>query len=315
MLKVAVYIDKLETLNLHQDTTIMLIREGLRRKHDIFLFHEDSISIKTGKVYSKVKKVELSEYLIREVAEEEIALENFNFIFIRKDPTIDINFLTKMSFLSMVESKAFMLNSPKGIMSFSEKILPFICDIPYIETLVTNNHSDLLAFKKEHKDIILKPLYKYCGQGIYVSLENDKNFLSISQLFIENSDKLPVIAQKYLQGVSFGDRRVIMLGGEPIGALNRMANQYDFRCNMKTGGEYYLHELSEKEIELCDLIRPTLLKYGLHLVGIDIIDGFLTEINTTAPTGLMQIKELGGIDLSKHFWTYVENYKNYCHEQ
>ena len=311
VLKVAVYIDKLETLDLHQDSTIMLICEGLRKGYAISIFHEYTISIKTEKVYAKVKKVELSEHFIMERTEKEEALENFDFIFIRKDPPIDINFLTKMSFLSMIESKVFMLNSPKGIMAFSEKVLPFVCDIPYIDTLITSCHSDLLAFKKEHKDIVLKPLYNYCGQGIYVSLENDKNFLSVSQLFIENSDKLPIIAQKYLYGVSFGDRRVIMLGGEPVGALNRIASQYDFRCNMKTGGSYHLHELSEKEKELCNKIRPTLLKFGLHFVGVDIIDGYLTEINTTAPAGLTQIKKLGGMDLSKHFWAYVENYKNY----
>ena len=307
MKRIVVFIDKLELLDNTHDTTLMLIKKGIRRNNEIYIFHEDGIVVRDGNVICYVSHVVLEgdSIVLNKYSFQRI--DSFDILFLRKDPPIEMNYYTALSILSLVESKIFTINSPKGILSFSEKIWPIALDIDHPPTLITCNFELILSFKCEFGNIVIKPLYNFCGNGIYVSLGVDKNFSSIVNSFLKGAHGMPIIVQKFLPNVRLGDKRVIMLGGIPIGTINRFASNNDYRCNMKTGGTPILHSLSDAEIKLCEKLSPLLIENGLHFVGIDIIDGFVTEINTTSPTGLPQILELGGPDLSDCFWDYLED--------
>lgn len=306
MLKIAVFMDKIEVLEYSHDTTIFLICAGLKRGHYISIFYEDDIFVKEGLVYSNMRDIKLSQNIIEIFKVHTKIVREYDVLLMRKDPPVDLKYITTASILSLVESKTVKINSPIGILSLSEKLWPSLFKLPQPPTLISSNYLSITEFKKEHKDIVLKPLYNYCGNEIYISIGNDLNFFSVLKTLLSNTHKLPMIAQKYLSAVKNGDKRIIMLGGSPVGVLNRIAGKYDHRCNMKVGGTPQLQNLSEKEIELCDIIGPQLLRYNLHFVGLDVIGDYITEINTTTPTGLVQIKELGGKDLSVDFWNYVE---------
>lgn len=306
MLRIAVFIDKLEVLDISHDTTLMIIKKGLKRNHDIHIFHEDGILIRDGNVLCNLSKVinENDSIVLNECLYQKI--DSFDVLFLRKDPPIDLNYYTALSILSLVESKILTVNSPKGILSFSEKLWPIALEMDQPPTLVSCNKDIIFTFKYDYNDIVIKPLYDFCGNGIYLSLGKDKNFGSVINTLLKSSLGMPVVVQKFLPNVELGDRRVIMLGGIPICAINRIASENDYRCNMKTGGTPILHELSDSEKKICEKLSPLLIENGLHFVGIDIIDGFVTEINTTSPTGVPQILELGGPDISDYFWDFIE---------
>lgn len=306
MLRVAILMDILETLDPLKDTTIRLIREGLHRDYEISIFYGKDVSIHNGIVLSNMRSTILNGETIEIKDIQKEVVNTYDVLLMRKDPPFDMKFTTVAITLAMIEADLKTINSPSGILSSPEKLWPATFNYLHPPTLISANREDIIAFKDEYGAIVLKPLYEYCGSGVYISPPNDRNFPSVLEAQLQK-DGLPIIAQKYLTGVNKGDRRIFMLGGKVVGALNRESKPHDHRCNMFVGGTPSLHELSDEERSLCMTIGPWLVERGLHFVGVDIIDGYITEINTTSPTGLVQIRDMGGPDLSINFWEYVED--------
>lgn len=305
MIKVGVLMDPFHKLNPIKDTTLALIREGLQRDLEIYIFHDNDISIRDGSVICKTRTATLIGDSLSVNNPCSKSIDSFDLLLLRKDPPFDMRFYTVATTLAMLEPDLKAINSPTGIIAFPEKLWPATLSQFHPPTLISTNRDEIIAFKNEYKAIVIKPLYDYCGGGVYVSLKSDRNFFSVIDSHLAR-DRLPIVAQKYLDGVEQGDRRILMLGGEATGALNRQARPREHRCNMSVGGSPTLHKLTNREKSICLTLGPWLVERGLYFVGIDIIDGYVTEINTTSPAGLVQLRNLGGPDLSVAFWEYAE---------
>ena len=305
MLRVAVLMDPIHMLDPAKDSTLALIRKGLQRDLEISIFHDDDVSIRDGAVLSRMKTATLNGDILKINNPRSEAIDSFDLLLMRRDPPFDMRFYTIANTLAKLEPDLKAINSPTGILAFPEKLWPATLKRLHPPTLITTDREEIISFKDEHKAIVLKPIYDYCGSGIYISSATDHNFFSVLDSHLARDD-LPIIAQKYLTGVKKGDRRILMLGGEAVGAINRKAGPCEHRCNMFRGGSPTLYKLTKRETSICMTLGPLLIEHGLHFVGIDIIDDFVTEINTTAPAGLVQIRNLGGPDLSGPFWEYVE---------
>ena len=198
-----------------------------------------------------------------------------------------------------------MVNDPKWVRNSPEKI--FVTEFADLmpETLITRDNEEILAFRREFGDIILKPLYGNGGAGVFHLREDDRNLSSLLEMFGSLSRE-PIIAQRYLKDVRAGDKRIILIDGEPVGAINRVPAEHDARSNMHAGGRPEKTELTARELEICARIGPSLRERGFILVGIDVIGDYMTEINVTSPTGVREIKRFGGADVAALFWDAVE---------
>jgi glutathione synthase len=296
--------DPIESLDISKDTTCSLILEGLRRGYAISIFYDKDVFIHNGNISCNMRSIAIVKDEIKIKCIQKELVSSYDILLMRKDPPFDMRFTTVTATLAMIESELIAINTPSGILSFPEKLWPATFKQFHPPTLVSANREDLLDFKREHGAIVLKPLYEFCGSGVYISFPNDRNFNSVLDIHL-NKDGLPIVAQKYLPNAKNGDRRIIMLGGVAVGALNRTAKPNDHRCNMFVGGAASIHDLSDVEKSLCETIGPWLVERGLHFVGIDVIDNYITEINTTSPTGLTKFRDLGGADLAIYFWEYA----------
>ncbi|AGF80094.1 glutathione synthase/ribosomal protein S6 modification enzyme (glutaminyl transferase) (plasmid) [Desulfocapsa sulfexigens DSM 10523] len=305
MASFAFFLDPLDTLSLDKDSTLQIIKQGYLKGHDVAVFHDKDLIVRDGAVIINSRIIDFTAETLSAQVDCKKDITDFDILFVRRDPPVTIEFYTSLSILSSIEANIPCINSPSSILTFPEKIGPTTFKQLHPPTLISSNLSEIYDFKKEHGAVVVKPLYNYCGNGVYISLQNDRNFNSILSLFKMNSNT-PILLQKFIEDVSDGDRRIIMLGGEPVGAINRKASPNDFRCNMFAGGTPTLHNLSSTELEMCAQISPILTERGLHLVGIDIIGNYITEINTTAPTGIFQIADLGGPNLCATIIDYAE---------
>jgi len=303
---VGVLLDRLEYLNLEIDTTLHLAKIGLRMGYEMHVISPDDVFVENECVYAITRQI--SDFhdgypMFADASRNQ--LDMFDIILVRKDPPIDMKFTAFLTLLTLAENRIPMINSPKAILSLPEKVLPVTIRGLQPPTLISAAIKEIMQFKEKHGDVVLKPLYCYRGAGIYVSATNDLNFRAVVEQRIE-SNGLPIVLQKYISEVEKGDRRVILLGGEPIGAINRTAPKKDHRCNLFVGGRATIHRLTKREIKVCRRIGKWLVGHGLHFVGVDFIGGFVTEINTTSPTGITQIIQLGHPDPSHLFWQYAE---------
>jgi len=219
-------------------------------------------------------------------------------IFIRQDPPFDMSYITSTYLLEYIENEVKIINKPSQIRNSPEKL--FLNRWKHLtpKTLISRNVSEILDFRKKFENIILKPLYGNGGSGIFFIKKDDKNFNSLIELFIKTETD-PFIVQEYLPEITQGDKRIILFGGEPVGAINRVPSTLDIRANIHVGGEAVKTSLSKNDLEICRTIGPTLKENDLFFVGIDIIGKKLTEINVTSPTGFKEIQRLTGFDLAK----------------
>jgi glutathione synthase len=303
---VGVVLDRLEQLIPTIDTTLHLMRVGLGRGYEIHMLYPEDVSVEEEIVYATTRQVVKFNNGIPMVKKwTRKRLDSFDLLLVRKDPPVDMRFTALLTLLTLVEAQVPMINSPTAILSLPEKILPIAFGGVQPPTLVSASLSEILRFKEVHYAVVLKPLYQYRGAGIYVSLAKDRNFKAVVEHRLA-AEGLPIVLQKYVPGVAKGDRRVILLGGEPIGALNRMASKTDHRCNMYVGGRASIHRLNKREKRVCRELGGWLVRQGLHFVGVDFIGEFVTEVNTTAPTGITKLEKLGDATLSQSFWQYAE---------
>ena len=294
-------IDPLESLNLYKDTSIILMKECLRQKINIFYSTIDSISI-NSEIDIEVEYQQIGAINESIVCNDKMKknIQYFDKIFIRKDPPFNTNYLNLTYILDHIKSNDIKIfNNPSSIRSHNEKlsILQFNDLIPH--SLVTSSFSDIKAFISKHKKIILKPLDGMAGNGIFMVTNEDKNLNSILETMIGDFNHL-IMAQKFIPEISEGDTRIILINGEPLPyGLARIPRSDEIRANLAKGGAGIIREVNKNDKIIISRIKPYLIEKNLNFVGIDIIGPYLTEINVTSPTGLVEIQNQSNINYSE----------------
>jgi glutathione synthase len=307
-LKIAVQMDHISKINIAGDTTFALCLAAQERGHELFHYVPDQLSLRGGEVFAKLESLTVRD---EKGAHYELGapqrrnLSDMDVVLLRQDPPFDMHYITNTHLLERVHPQTLVVNDPKWVRNSPEKI--FVTEFTDLmpETLITRDTDEILAFRREFGDIILKPLYGNGGAGVFHLREDDRNLSSLLEMFNALSRE-PIIAQRYLHDVRSGDKRIILIDGEPVGAINRVPAEHDARSNMHAGGRAEKTELTDREREICACIGPSLRKRGFVLVGIDIIGDYMTEINVTSPTGVREIKRFGGADVAELFWNAVE---------
>ena len=295
--------DPLENLNFDSDTTINLIKEAIDRNIDVWIGHPKNLSFSNENASIVAKKIINSNLSFGK--SKILKLNEIDFYFIRQDPPFDMSYLTNCYLLELHKSfnkKPFFVNDPSGIKNFTEKIFPLYFYKLMPKSCVTEDEEIFLKMLQKYKRLVVKTLYNKGGEGVVkVSDENKKKAIN-EFLEIKKKYSVPVVVQEFLDGVIYGDKRVILIDGKPEGVINRIPKKGEFKANLHLGGEAKQTTLTKKEKKICMEIKKTLKKEKLFFVGIDLINEKLTEINVTSPTGIVQILNLSGIDLAKKLW-------------
>ena len=308
-LKIAFLMDPLESLDLKGDTTFALAFEAQKRKHSISHFKPDDLILRSNKVLANIcefqlfseNKLDSYKYGIRKLE----LLSNFDVVMMRQDPPFDLSYITATHILEKLPNKTLVVNNPYEVRNAPEKI--FVTNFSELmpETLISKDINIIKSFRDEFKDIIIKPLYGNGGQGVFHVMPGDENLNSILEMFFRQSNE-PLMIQKYLSDVRNGDKRIILLNGESVGAINRVPSKGESRSNMHVGGKPMKTSLTKRDHFICQTISESLKEKGLIFVGIDIIGDYLTEINVTSPTGIREIKTHSSIVIEEMFWDFIE---------
>ena len=307
-LNIAVQMDHVSSIGIAGDTTFALCLEAQARGHRIFHYTPASLSQEDGAVHAwleplEVRDVKGSHFTLGEAVRTD--LSEMDVVLLRQDPPFDMNYITTTHMLERIHPKTLVVNDPAWVRNSPEKI--FVTEFADLmpASLITRNREDVAAFRRKHGDVIIKPLYGNGGAGIFHMREDDRNLAALLEMF-EQVFREPYIVQQYLPAVRKGDKRIILIEGEPVGAINRVPAEHDSRSNMHVGGRAEHSELTAREKEICARIGPALRERGFILVGIDVIGDWLTEINVTSPTGVREVKKFGGADIAALFWDAVE---------
>ena len=307
-LLVAVQMDPIQSINIKGDSTFALMLEAQARGHRLVYYTTNTLAMRDGTVFASVRPVS-----VRDVEgdhftlgdEQRIDLAGTDVVLMRQDPPFDMNYITATHLLERIHPRTLVVNNPMHVRNAPEKI--FVTEFPDLmpATLITRDKGEINAFRAEHGDIVMKPLYGNGGAAVFKVSRNDPNFGSLFDLF-SVTFREPWVCQRFLPEVKHGDKRIILVDGVAAGAVNRVPAEDDIRSNMVRGGAARPTDLSPREKEICERIGPALRERGLIFVGIDVIDGNLTEINVTSPTGIRAIKRLGGPDLAVTIWDAIE---------
>lgn len=306
---VAIQMDPIERVDIHADTTFDLALEAASRGWEIFVYGPSELSLVNGRVQARARK-------IQDIARRDdthvtldppqlLDLHEVDVVLIRQDPPFNMAYITAAQILERLTPDVLVLNDPRSIRDAPEKL--FVLEFPELTppTLITRDRTAVLDFRKTHGDIIVKPLYGNGGAGVFKIAEDDGNLSALIEMFEEVFEE-PYIVQKFLPDVSGGDKRIILIDGEAVGAINRVPARGETRSNMHAGGKAEAVEMTARDQEICDRIGPELSKRGLVLVGIDVIGDWLTEINVTSPTGIQEVRRFGGADISVLLWDWIE---------
>ncbi len=301
-LNVGFQMDPIEGLNVSEDSTLAIMFECLSNKYMVWQFHPNDVSYLNGHVFAEAKNIfEINENkapFFQSSKREKINLESLDIIFVRQDPPFDISYITSTYLLEYIEKKVKIINKPSEIRNSPEKLLLNKWKELTPKTLISRNFNEIYDFRNKYKDIIVKPLYGNGGHGVFFIKRDDNNFHSLIEMFMERNNEQFII-QEYIPEITEGDKRIILINGQPLGAINRVPGNMDVRANLHVGGEARKTNLSIKDMYICKTIGPYLKKKGLLFVGIDIIGDKLTEINVTSPTGLKEIYKIDNINLAK----------------
>jgi glutathione synthase len=308
-LKIGVVMDPVDKIDIDKDTSFVLMLEAQRRGHEIYFMELDDLFIRAGTPGGRYRRLELARatphYRLGESRTG--SLEEFDSVWMRKDPPFDLKYFFVTHLLSLVDpSKSFVMNDPKGLREANEKLyaLRFPEQIP--QTLVTSDMARLRAFMSElGGEMIIKPLDSSGGSGVFYLNEQDRNTNSILEVATDNSRRL-VMGQRYLPEIRQGDKRIIVLNGEPLGAVLRVPLESETRGNIHVGGQCVKTEVTERDREICAALAPLLRADGLYFVGLDVIGNFLTEVNVTSPTGIQEVNALNHVCLERNVVDFVE---------
>ena len=307
-MKVAIQMDPIGPINIDADTTFRLAEEAQARGHELFYYTPDKLAYEEGRITARgwpltVQRVQGDHFRLGE--EQVVDLSTFDVVWLRQDPPFDMFYITTTHLLDRIHPKTLVVNDPFWVRNYPEKLL--VLDFPQLTppTTIARDLGTIRAFKEKHGDIILKPLYGNGGAGVFRLTESDRNLSSLHELFTGFSRE-PLIVQKYLPAVSKGDKRVILVDGEPVGAINRVPAEGETRSNMHVGGRPEKVALTERDLEICRTIGPRLKEKGQVLVGIDVIGDWLTEINVTSPTGIQELERFDGTNVAALVWQAIE---------
>ena len=308
-LRVAFQMDPMETVDIDGDTTFALAEVAGARGMEMWEYGPQHLSYNEGRVEAFARPMTVRRERGNHVRFGERELINLaddiDVVWMRQDPPFDMAYITAAHILERLKGETLVVNDPEWVRSCPEKILPL--DYPELmpATLITRERRALDAFRTEHKDIILKPLFGNGGAGVFRVKEDDSNYSSLLEMFMESSRE-PIIAQAFLKDVSKGDKRILIIDGVAVGAINRIPQKGETRSNMHVGGVAVPTELTEDDMRICNAIGPMLKARGQILVGIDVIGDKMTEINITSPTGVQELKRFSGVDAAALCWDAIE---------
>ena len=308
MLEVAVQMDPLDRINFAGDSTFALMLEARARGHRLWFYTPDRLSLEGGALVAEAQEIEVWDEPGRyyELFEAQLLdLSKVDLVLLRQDPPFDLAYITSTHFLERLSPRPLVVNDPAHVRNAPEKL--FVTQFADLmpPTLITRDRSAIERFRAHHGEVVMKPLYGHGGASVFKIAERDPNFGSLYDLFA-STFREPWVVQKFLPNVAQGDKRILLVDGEPKGGLNRVPAQDDIRANMVRGGSAAVTELSDREREICVRLGPHLKERGLLFVGIDVIDGWLTEINVTSPTGLRALKRISGVDLAPAVFDAME---------
>lgn len=309
-LKMAFIMDPVESINTEKDTTFVLMLEAQARGHEVWYLELRDLFVKENKAFGNATSITLerSESFYKLGKTDTCELEDFDVVWMRKDPPVNNDFLYATYILSLLdENKTKVLNNPTGIRESNEKLYSLFFPEVIPQSIVTKNISQLLDFLSEYGgEMVVKPLDGHGGEGIFYVREGDRN----TNVILESITKFGteyIIAQEFIKEVSEGDKRIIVLNGEPLGAVLRVPKPGgEFRSNFHSGGSPAKSDLTKRDIEICKVLAPRFRKDGLYFVGLDVIGGYVTEINTTSPTGVQEINRLNGVKLETQVIEFAE---------
>ena len=307
-LKVALQMDPIGAVNIDGDSTFRIGLEAQARGHSLFFYTPDHLAFQEGRVTARGWPVELRREKGNHVTygeATEVDLGGFDVVWLRQDPPFDMGYITTTHLLEMIHPKTLVVNDPFWVRNSPEKLL--VLQFPQLipPTAIARDLATIRAFKAKHGDIILKPLYGNGGAGVFRLDPNDRNLSSLHELFTSMSRE-PLIVQKFLPDVAKGDKRVILVDGEPVGAINRVPQEGETRSNMHVGGRPEKIGLTPRDLEICATIGPILREKGQIFVGIDVIGDYLTEINVTSPTGIQELERFDGTNAAARIWEVIE---------
>jgi glutathione synthase len=300
--------DPIDRIDISGDSTFALLLEGQRRGHQLFYYTPPNLSLVGQRLQARgfsltVEDKAGAHYLLRDPRTEDLG--DWDVVLLRQDPPFDLSYITTTHLLERIHPKTLVVNDPASVRNAPEKVfvLDFLDLMP--PTLVTRNAEDVKAFRAEHKDIIIKPLYGNGGASVFRIGPDDTNLNSLVELF-QTVFREPFMVQQYRPEVRAGDKRIILVDGAIAGAVNRVPPADETRSNLHVGGVARPTELTPRDREICARLGPELKRRGLLFTGIDVIGPYLTEINVTSPTGIRQIKAFGGADIAKLIWDAIE---------
>lgn len=307
-LKIALQMDPVDQVKIDADTTFHIGLEAQRRGYSLFFYTPDNLAYMEGRIIARGFPIELRRDKANHVSygpEEVVDLAEFDVVWLRQDPPFDMAYITSTHLLDLLKGQTVVVNDPFWVRNLPEKL--FVLQFPDLTppTAIARDLQTIRDFREKHGDIILKPLYGAGGAGVFKLSHYDGNLVALHELFTGISRE-PLIVQKFVPAVTRGDKRVILIDGEPVGAINRVPLAGETRSNMHVGGRAEKIDLTERDREICARIGPPLRERGQILVGIDVIGDWLTEINVTSPTGIQELERFDGIDVVGRLWNAVE---------
>ncbi len=307
-LRIACQMDPIERIDIRGDSTFAILLEAQRRGHDMFYYTPPNLALSGDQLLARGHSLTVNDKYGDHYALKNPRVENLaerHCILLRQDPPFDMAYITTTHLLERIHPKTLVVNDPMHVRNAPEKlfVLDFLDLMP--PTLVTRQLDDVVAFRAQYKDIIVKPLYGNGGAAVFRIRPDDSNLSSLVEMF-QTVFREPFMVQEYRPEVTLGDKRIILIDGEIAGAINRVPQAGETRSNLHVGGTAAKVELTARDREICERLKPELKRRGLLFTGIDVIGPYLTEINVTSPTGIRQVKAFGGNDIAAMIWDAIE---------
>jgi len=316
-LAVAIQMDPIESIDIDADSSFMLALEAQARGHALFHYLPSELSFLNGRLLARARPLEVrrekgNHFTFGET--QIIDLKTVDIVLMRQDPPFDMAYITATHLLEHIHPDTLVVNDPAHVRNAPEKLFVTHFDGLMPPTLITSDRQQILDFREEHKDIIIKPLYGNGGAEVFHLKPGDENLGSLLEMFTDKYRE-PIIVQRYLPEIREGDKRIILVDGKPVGGVLRVPEEGEARANFHAGGGARKTALTEREKDICAAIGPALSERGLLFVGLDVIGDYLTEINVTSPTGIQEINRLDGVEIEKTLWDAIEKRFNKRHDR
>ncbi len=311
-LAVAIQMDPIEGINIDADSTFALALEAQARGHKLWHYLPADLTFAHGEVRARMRRLAVKREKGNHAtmgAFETLDLKSMDVVLMRQDPPFDMAYITATHILEHIHPATLVVNDPAHVRNAPEKL--FVTHFPDLmpPTLIASNRAEIDAFRAQHKDIIIKPLFGNGGAGVFHVRPDDDNLTALLEMFTTRSRE-PVIVQRYLPEIRQGDKRIVLVDGKPAGAVLRVPAAGEARANLHVGGQPVKTTLSARDREICARIGPALEQRGLVFVGIDVIGDYLTEINVTSPTGIQEIGRLDNVNIAAQVWDAIEKRKH-----